>query len=105
MDQHYKKLIIWGMLASFPAAVYSLQDWQKTDKAPAIATADALPEVDTKELERAVDVRLKRIAEIDVKILSAKGEVLKFQEQKHSLIRELEKIQERIKPHLRQARR
>lgn len=104
MDQHYKKVVIWGMLASFPAAVYSLQGWQKNEST-SVASAETGAPTDAKDLERAVDIRLKKIADIDVKILSAKGEVLKLEEQKTGLVRELEKIQERIKPHLRQARR
>lgn len=101
---HFKKLIVWGMLATFPAAVYSLQEWRKEKKEP-LSDQLSLKTAETKELEEVIEARLKKLAEIDIKILSAQGEILKYQEQKKELIRDLKKLEERIKPHLNQARR
>lgn len=103
---HYKKLLVWGMLAMFPAAVYALQQWDQDGSATAIpATVEPAAGVAARDLSQAVDLQIQKISEIDVKILSAKGEILQYEEERRKLIKELEKIQERIKPHLKQARR
>lgn len=59
---------------------------------------------EAKTLERAVDIKVREIAEIDTKILVNRGEGLKLHEQRVGVIQDLERIQNRIRPIVEQAK-
>lgn len=103
--ENVKGFFILILLATFPVAVYSLQSWKSLDiEMPEWTTAKKV-EAERVDLIKVVDTKLKDIADVDVKILSAQGELLQYQDQRQSLIKELEKLQERIKPYVRQAKK
>ena len=48
------------------------------------------------DIEKVIDAKSEEIAKIDMQILEAKGELLKFEEMKHSQLKELKTLYDRI---------
>jgi hypothetical protein len=96
-----QKVVMIILLSTFPAAVFFFYTWQKTDDlkpAPKEIASKVSDETRYEQLQEGVDSKVQQITEIDVKILEAQGEVMKYKEQKNVVIEDLEKLMKVIKP-------
>lgn len=99
--QNGRNLIGIALLLTFPVAVYTFQNWDRKEVPENnLSAATIVP-----ELNEAVEAKIKEVADVEVKILQAQGEVLKHKEQRTALIKDLEHLQAKIKPIIEQARK
>ena len=97
----WQRLLVIFMLASFPLAVYQFgltkpgsgkKSFMDADRSSTSSSADAV----LSELNRGIDTKAREIQNIDVKILESKGTVMRYEEQKASLVKDLEAFQRRL---------
>lgn len=84
----FVKILVGGLLFSFPAALYY---FYTTELSRMQTVSPSLAEV-----SKAVEQKEKEIEVLDGRILQARGEVLKFEEMKYNLVGDLVQLKDRI---------
>lgn len=107
--KNFHKFLLVSLVALFPLAVFAYSHLNLKGlflKAISIETLNvASKESSTTEiLEKAVDTKLLEISDLDVKVFVAQGEILKFKDQRNLILKDLENLQQKIEPLIKQAR-
>jgi hypothetical protein len=113
--QTWQRILFTILIGSFPAAVYLLNRPKQpapitsapetAKSAPAATTANVSPpskaNFNTREmnlLDRGIDSKVKEMKEIDIKITETRGEIIRLEEKKGAVRKDLEALQARLAP-------
>ncbi len=99
---NFQRILVVAMLGSFPAAAYLLGTSPKGKEmvfprlANARLTAKEPADVALKDLNHVIEAKAREIQGLDVKILENQGNILRLDEEKKTVLRDLEAFQNRL---------
>ena len=114
----WQRLALTLMIGSFPAAVYLLnrptqnKSREQTSNAastqsqsrPLVTPSNAIVQKsnfnsrELNALDRGIDTKVREMKEIDIKITETRGEIIRLEEKKGSVRKDLEALQARLAP-------
>jgi hypothetical protein len=92
------------LIGSFPVSAYIFLKSQSIVEVKTKAPEKEIALKPAADVEELLQLKVKEISELEVKTLSAKDDMLRYQEQKQIVIKTLEDLRQRIGPIIEQAR-
>ena len=104
-----QRIIMVTTLGAFPLAVYLMskaepQKIAELARGALKSDSGGQPQMALADLHRGIETRAREIQEIDVKILENRGKILRLEEDKKSVIKDLEDLEKRLTTTLHDAR-